>query len=208
MTELTSLCVFCGSRTGVNKAFATTAETIADELARKNIRLVYGCGGIGLMGVIAKRVMEQGGEVTGVIPDFLQKLEEPFDNITEKIVTGSMHERKQIMFERSDAFLVLPGGIGTLDETFEMMTWRQLGQHRKPIGLLNVDGYWDPFVQLVDHIVDEEFAESDIRENLVVLDKADDALPALSNAFKGLNGHASEGHMSKDQDQSRSAQKL
>ncbi len=168
MKPLTSLCVYCGSRKGKKSVYAKTAMALADEMVDRDIRLVYGGGGIGLMGTIAQRVADGGGEVVGIIPDFLQKIEKPFNGGTKKIVTDSMHERKQIMFDMSDAFLALPGGIGTLDEMFEMMTWRQLGQHKKPLALLNVNGYWDPFLYLLDHIVDHDFAGPDIRNNLVV----------------------------------------
>lgn len=184
MSELKSLCVYCGSRTGSNGAFTQAAETLADALVERNIRLVYGGGGIGLMGVLAERVIKKGGNVVGIIPDFLQKIEKSFDDATRKIVTESMHERKQIMFEMSDAFIVLPGGIGTLDETFEMMTWRQLKQHHKPVALLNVSKYWDPFLTLISHIVDNEFAESDIRDNVIVEDEVPALLSKLGDAVK------------------------
>jgi uncharacterized protein (TIGR00730 family) len=179
MTKLTSLCVYCGSRIGRNTAIETATLELADQLAAQGIRLVYGGGGIGLMGVAARRVMAKGGQVTGIIPEFLQKAEVKFDGVTETIVTDSMHERKQEMFDRSDAFLVLPGGIGTLDETIEMMTWRQLKRHTKPIALVNLEGYWDPFVQLLDHIITQGFAETNIRENLIISDTISGAMEAI-----------------------------
>jgi uncharacterized protein (TIGR00730 family) len=179
MTKLTSLCVYCGSRIGRNAAIEKATLELADLLAARGIRLVYGGGGIGLMGVAARRVMAQGGTVTGIIPEFLQKAEVKFDGVTETIVTDSMHQRKQEMFDRSDAFLVLPGGIGTLDETIEMMTWRQLKRHTKPIAMVNLEGYWSPFVKLLDHVIDQGFAESNIRDNLIVTDAITSALDAI-----------------------------
>jgi hypothetical protein len=138
-----SICVFCGSATGTDAIFTETAKMVGETLARRNIRLVYGAGNIGLMGLIADATLEAGGEVLGVIPDFLKEKEVCHTGLTELIVTKTMHQRKQIMEERSDGVIVLPGGYGTLDEFFEILTWRQLRLHDKPIGLLNVDGYYD-----------------------------------------------------------------
>ncbi len=138
-----SLCVFCGSSKGFQPVFAETAQQLGRLLARRNIRLVYGAGNVGLMGILADAVLEGGGEVLGVIPDFLKKKEVCHTGLTELAVTQTMHERKAIMAERSDAFLVLPGGFGTLDEMFEILTWKQLHLHRKPIGLLNLGGFYD-----------------------------------------------------------------
>ncbi len=183
MTKLTSVCVFCGSRNGVNPQFQEAATELADQLVARGIRLIYGGGGIGLMGITAKRVMEMGGEVTGVIPKFLQVAEVRFDGVTETVVTASMHERKQIMFDRSDAFMVLPGGIGTLDETVEMMTWRQLKRHQKPIAILNLQNYWDPFLDLIGHAISEGFAGENIREDLIVADGVSAALDAIEWAL-------------------------
>ncbi|TNE40334.1 MAG: TIGR00730 family Rossman fold protein [Alphaproteobacteria bacterium] len=179
MSKLKSLCIYCGSRVGSMPAFETATLALADTLAARGIRLVYGGGGIGLMGIAAKRVMAQGGEVVGIIPEFLQKLEVKYEGVTQLILTDSMHERKQLMFDMSDAFLVLPGGIGTLDETVEMMTWRQLQRHSKPIALVNLDGYWDPFVELIDHVIDNGFAEANIRDNLIVASSIEDALSQI-----------------------------
>jgi hypothetical protein len=166
-TKLKSLCVFCGSRSGNGPIYDAAAEALAQELGARNIRLIYGGGGVGLMGVTAKKLMALGGEVVGIIPDFLQELE-GYDGISRVIVTKSMHERKQTMFDLCDAFLSLPGGIGTLDETMEMMTWSQLDRHTKPIGLLNLEGYWDPLIALLTNIIDKGFAEDNIRDELVV----------------------------------------
>jgi hypothetical protein len=141
-----SLCVFCGSSKGVNPAFAEAAIQTGKLLAERNIRLVYGAGNVGLMGVIADAVLENGGEVLGVIPDFLKAKEICHTGLTELIVTQTMHQRKQIMEERSDGVVVLPGGFGTLDEFFEILTWKQLRLHNKPIGMLNVHGFYDPLL--------------------------------------------------------------
>ncbi len=180
MPSLTSLCVFCGSRTGTNPNFAKVALELADTMVDRNIRLIYGGGGIGLMGVLARHIMEQGGEVVGVIPKFLQIPEVRYDGATRTIVTGSMHERKQTMFDLSDAFLVLPGGIGSLDETVEMMTWRQLRRHDKPIALLNLEDYWQPFKALLDHMIQEDFASQDVTDNLIVEGSIETALKAIT----------------------------
>lgn len=167
MTNLKSLCVFCGSRNGAHPEFEAAAVTLAEIMAEQNIRLIYGGGGVGLMGTAAKRLMELGGEVIGVIPEFLQATE-GYDDLTRIIVTNTMHERKQIMFDLAEAFVVLPGGIGTLDETIEMMTWRQLDRHAKPIALLNLRGYWTPLVDLFTHIVTQGFADANIRDDLII----------------------------------------
>ena len=148
-------------------------------LARSGVGLVYGGGGIGLMGVIARAVLREGGHVTGIIPDFLQKREIRFDDVSELIVTETMHERKQKMFELSDAFVALPGGIGTLEETVEMMTWAQLERHNHPIILANLQGFWDPLVQLFDHFIERKFTHSRLRSLYSVVDKVDDIIPRI-----------------------------
>jgi uncharacterized protein (TIGR00730 family) len=167
MTKLKSLCVFCGSRNGSHPDFEKAAIHLADIMAEGNIRLIYGGGGVGLMGATAKQLMACGGEVIGVIPDFLQA-SEGYEGITRVIVTRTMHERKQIMFDLAEAFVVLPGGIGTLDETIEMMTWRQLERHAKPIGLLNLEDYWSPLINLLTHTINQGFADPHIRDDLIV----------------------------------------
>lgn len=177
--KLHSLCVFCGSRNGDGPIYNAAAESLAAELAARNIRLIYGGGGIGLMGVTAKRLMDLGGEVIGVIPDFLQE-KEGYEEITRVIVTKSMHERKQTMFDLADAFLSLPGGVGTLDETMEMMTWSQLERHTKPIGLLNLEGYWDPLISLLTNVIDKGFADEHLRDSLVVGGDVRDVIERIS----------------------------
>lgn len=166
-----SICVFCGSSTGVNGRHTDVARQLGTVLARRSIRLVYGAGNIGLMGVIADACLEEGGEVLGVIPGFLKEKEVCHLGLTELVVTESMHERKQIMEERSDGVIVLPGGFGTLDELFEILTWKQLHLHRKPIGLLNVDGYYNALLTHIRRMTEEGFLRN---ENLALLTVADD----------------------------------
>ncbi len=160
MAEITSICVYCGSQNGNNGAFASQAQNLGVAMAKNGIRLVYGGGTKGMMGTVAKAVHENGGTVTGIIPEFLLHSEAAHDPerfCDEVLVTASMHERKQRMFELSDAFVAMPGGIGTLEELVEIMTWAQLDRHTKPIGLLNVDGFWDPFLDLLSHMDDSGF---------------------------------------------------
>ncbi|HEX5862959.1 MAG TPA: TIGR00730 family Rossman fold protein, partial [Casimicrobiaceae bacterium] len=148
MSELRSVCVYCGSSLGSDPAFVAAARHFGTLLAENGIGLVYGGGSTGMMGALAVSVYEHGGEVIGVIPDFLRQQERMFDLANEIVVTRDMHERKRIMFERADAFVALPGGIGTLEELVEQLTWAQLGHHRKPILLANINGYWRPLVDL------------------------------------------------------------
>ena len=151
-------------------------------MAERGVKLVYGGGNIGLMGLIADSVMEAGGEVIGVIPDFLMKFEVGKTNVNELIVVDSMHERKSRMFELSDGVVVLPGGLGTLDETFEVITWKQLRQHDKPIVILDVDDYWAPFKSLIQHMVEHEFAHPAIHELYTLVGSVEDVFPALESA--------------------------
>ncbi|MGH7094174.1 MAG: TIGR00730 family Rossman fold protein [Stellaceae bacterium] len=158
MGQIKRLCVYCGSSGKVGEAYRTAARELGERLAASGIELVYGGGRIGLMGIIADAVLDGGGRVTGVIPTRLRDAEVAHQGATELIVVDTMHDRKRVMAERSDAFAVLPGGIGTLDETFEIMTWRLLGLHDKPIFLVDVAGYWQPLLALFDHIVASGFA--------------------------------------------------
>lgn len=178
--SIRSVCVFCGSRVGRDPKYRATARTLGHLLAKNGLRLVYGGGSIGLMTVVADAVLAEGGEVLGVIPDFLDRIEVGHRSLTDLKVVGSMHERKAAMFEQSDAFVVLPGGLGTLDETLEIITWRQLGLHDKPILLVNQDGYWDPLLALLDHTVTEGFASESTRRLFSVVDDVGDVLPALA----------------------------
>ena len=182
MTKISSLCVFCGSKMGEDPAFEAAARALGAEMAGRGVRLVYGGGGIGLMGAVTEAVLDAGGEVTGVIPEFLMKYEVGNPGITELIVVESMHERKNTMFLRSDAFVVLPGGLGTMDETFEIITWKQLRQHSKPIVVLDAGGYWKPFAALVDNIIDGGFAHPASRDLFTVVDAVDDVFEAIASA--------------------------
>ncbi len=182
MKKINSLCVFCGSRKGDDPAHADAARALGREMARRRVRLVYGGGRIGLMGIVAEAVSDGGGQVTGVIPDFLMQLEVGNTQAGELIITESMHTRKAKMFELSDAMIVMPGGIGTLDEAFEIITWKQLRQHDKPIVLVDINEYWKPFQALVDSIITGGFAHEKVNELFTVVDKVDDIFPALENA--------------------------
>ena len=151
------VCVYCGSRDGDDPAFAAAAETVGAGIARSGMGLVYGAGDVGLMGRVATAAMAAGGDVLGVIPQHLLALEIGKRDLSELVVVNTMHERKMIMFDRSDIFVALPGGPGTLDELIELLTWRQLGLHSKPAHLLNLDGYWDPLLALLNNTVDRGF---------------------------------------------------
>jgi uncharacterized protein (TIGR00730 family) len=151
------LCVFCGSQSGARKLYSIAANAVGDEIARQGMGLVYGGGKVGLMGIVADAVLAGGGPVVGVIPDVLMTKELAHDQITKLEVVNSMHQRKARMAELACGFLTLPGGIGTFEEFFEIVTWAVLGIHQKPIGLLNVDGYFDPILRLLGHAVEEKF---------------------------------------------------
>lgn len=174
-----SVCVYCGAQLGKSPIFRQAAEQVAIDIARAGLKLIYGGGGIGLMGVMARAALAHGGYVIGVIPEFLRAAEASFDEANELIVTASMHERKQRMFELADGFMVLPGGIGTLEEMVEMITWRQLGRHSNPVIIVNIDGYWDPLTSLLTHFVREEFSHGALTDFFRVVTRAQDAVPAL-----------------------------
>jgi uncharacterized protein (TIGR00730 family) len=157
MAELKSLCVYLGANTGAAPVYAAAASDLGTALAKNGVRLVYGGGAVGLMGVLARAVMENGGNVTGIIPQFLKDREVMLREVDDLIVTADMHERKRIMFQRADAFVALPGGIGTLEEVVEVMTWAQLDQHVKPVLIVNINGFWDPLVELFERMMKEGF---------------------------------------------------
>jgi uncharacterized protein (TIGR00730 family) len=169
MSLIKSLCVYCGSARGRQPSYVTAAQELGRELGSRGIRLIYGGARIGVMGEVADATMRHGGEVVGVIPDHLQSSEVGHAGITELKVVESMHVRKKLMFDLSDAFAVLPGGFGTLDELFEIITWRMLQLHDKPIVVVNVDGYWDGFQQLVDRVIDQGFARETSRQHFSVV---------------------------------------
>jgi uncharacterized protein (TIGR00730 family) len=162
--ELRRVCVFCGSSRGTDPAYAEAAEAMAAELVRRGIGVVYGGGSVGLMGVVADTALAAGGEVIGVIPRFLHRREIMHEGVTDLRVVDSMHDRKALMAELSDGFVVLPGGIGTLEEAFEALTWTQLGIQDKPVGLLDVGGFWDPIRELLDRAVEAGFLRADVAD--------------------------------------------
>lgn len=168
MTAINSICIYCGSSPGRLDAYATAALSLAESLVSRNIRLVYGGASIGIMGMVADQVLKLGGEAVGVIPKALAHKEVAHHQLTELHVTQSMHERKMLMAELSDGFIALPGGIGTLEELFEIWTWAQLGFHHKPCGLLNVEGYYDALIQFLDHVMAEQFVKAHHHAMLMV----------------------------------------
>lgn len=179
MASVASICVYCGSSLGANPRHAEAARALGRRLAEHRIRLVYGGGRIGLMGQVADAVLAGGGQVIGVIPEHLQTQERGHQGVTELRVVPSMHERKNLMFELSDAFVILPGGFGTLDEAFEMLTWRQLRLHDKPILFLNIVGYWTALGALIDQFIAEGFAGEASRRLFAMVDTVDDVIPTL-----------------------------
>jgi uncharacterized protein (TIGR00730 family) len=186
MSTLRTICVYCGSGPGTNPAFAEAARAFGKILAENNIGLVYGGGSVGLMGELAKSVLRHGGKVTGIIPDFLINREGILPNTQDIVVTKDMHERKRLMFEHSDAFVALPGGVGTLEETVEQLTWSQLGRHQKPILAANIEHFWDPLCVLFDHMEKLEFIRPGLTVKLLVADSVDDILPRLRAALASV----------------------
>ena len=179
MPGLSSVCVYCGSSSNVSQTYKDAATALGSKMAASGVDLVYGGGQVGIMGIIADAVLSAGGRVTGIIPEFLHEAEIGKSDVTELIRVDSMHVRKQIMAERSDGFVVLPGGFGTLDEFFEILTWRQLKLHQKPIVVADIDGYWRPLIGAIDHIVDAGFARPETRGLFEVVDSVDAVLPTL-----------------------------
>ncbi|MBK8209855.1 MAG: TIGR00730 family Rossman fold protein [Rhodospirillales bacterium] len=180
MKQIRSLCVLCGSREGTDPVYREAAIRLGRLIAEQNVRLVYGGGSIGLMGIIADAVLSAGGEVVGVIPDFLIRYEIGHHDLTDLVITGSMHDRKRRMFEMADAFVVLPGGLGTLDETFELITWRQLRLHDSPIIVLDVEGYWAPLLKLIDATIAAGFADPATTELFMVARTPEEVLQTLA----------------------------
>ena len=182
MNRIKTVCVYCGSGPGTNPRFVEAANALGKILAENDIRLVYGGGSVGLMGAVAKSVLDHGGSVTGIIPDFLRARENALTRVQEMIVTPDMHERKRLMFERSDAFVALPGGVGTLEELVEMLTWQQLGRHAKPILLANIDGFWEPLVALLTHMRTAQFIRPNLEIDILKAERVEDILPRLDAA--------------------------
>jgi hypothetical protein len=185
-TKIKKICVYCGSGPGTDPAFVEAARAFGAILAQHRIGLVYGGGHVGIMGELAKAVQAHGGEVTGIIPDFLVAREHAVKGSHGLIVTRDMHERKRKMFEMADAFVALPGGVGTLEEIVEQMTWAQLGRHKKPILLANIKSFWQPLCALLDHMKALEFIRGDLSFDLLVADKVEDILPMLQKTAQTL----------------------
>jgi uncharacterized protein (TIGR00730 family) len=182
MSKIKTVCVYCGSGPGTNPHFVEAAIELGKNFAENGIRLVYGGGSLGLMGAIAKSTLDHGGTVTGIIPDFLRARENALTRVQEMIVTPDMHERKRLMFERSDAFVALPGGIGTLEELVEQLTWKQLGRHTKPVLLANIDGFWEPLLVLLAHMRATEFIRPSLTVDILKAERVADILPRLRAA--------------------------
>jgi uncharacterized protein (TIGR00730 family) len=182
MTNIRSVCVYCGSSNEAKASHRTDAYRFGGHLASAGIDLVYGGGRVGLMGAVADGAIAGGGHVVGIIPEHLMKAEVGHGQVTELHVVGSMHVRKEMMFTRSDAFVVLPGGAGTLDEMFEILTWRQLGLHDKPLVLVNLDGYWNGLISMIDGIISARYARPSFRTYFEVVDGIDAIIPALRAA--------------------------
>ncbi len=181
MAQIKSLCVYCGSRPGRNDHFRKIARKFGTILAREKIRLVYGGGNIGLMGEIANTVMKYGGEVTGIIPRHLNEEEVGWKEATNFFVVDNMHDRKRMMFDHADGFVALPGSIGTLDETIEVITWKQLRLHDKPIILVNADNYWQPLLTLIDNFIEQEFTTPETLKLFQVVNTVEEVMPLLKS---------------------------
>ena len=181
-SKIRKICVYCGSGPGTDPAFAEGARAFGAILAKNGVGLVFGGGAVGMMGAIAKSVLDHGGTVTGIIPEFLVAREHAMRGADNLIVTRDMHERKRKMFEMADAFVAMPGGIGTLEEVVEQITWVQLGRHRKPILLANIKNFWEPLCALIDHMKHLKFIRDDLNFDLLVADKVEDILPMLQRA--------------------------
>jgi uncharacterized protein (TIGR00730 family) len=182
MNKIKTVCVYCGSGPGTNPHFVEAAIALGKTFAENGVRLVYGGGSLGLMGAVAKSTLDHGGSVTGIIPEFLTARENAMAKVQEMIVTPDMHERKRLMFERSDAFVALPGGIGTLEELVEQLTWQQLGRHSKPVLLANIDGFWEPLLALLAHMRATQFIRPTLTVEILKAERVEDILPRLRAA--------------------------
>jgi len=183
MNRIRTICVYCGSGPGSNPRYIESAKALGKALADGGIRLVFGGGSLGLMGALANSVLDHGGTVTGIIPDFLTMRENALTRVQEMVVTPDMHERKRLMFERSDAFVALPGGIGTLEELVEQLTWQQLGRHSKPVLLANIDGFWEPLLALLGHMRATQFIRPSLPVEILKAERVEDILPRLRAAI-------------------------
>lgn len=192
MSKIKSVCVYCGSGPGNDPAYVEAAEQFGRELAKNDVRLVYGGGKVGIMGAVSRAVIDHGGQVTGIIPEFLMAREHARKSGNGLIVTHDMHERKRKMFQMADAFVALPGGVGTLEEIVEQITWAQLGRHRKPILLANINRFWDPLRALFDHMKALQFIRQGLEFDLLLADKVDDILPKLQAAAEAIPEEAKQ----------------
>ncbi len=186
MSKIQRICVYCGSGPGTDPAYVRAARVFGEILAKNGIGLVYGGGAVGIMGELADAVLKHGGTVNGIIPEFLMAREHALKATQGLIVTRDMHERKRKMFEMADAFVALPGGIGTLEELVEQLTWVQLGRHKKPVLVANIEGFWEPLCALLDHMRALEFIRAELSFDLLVADKVDDILPMLQQALAAV----------------------
>ena len=185
MAEIRSVCVYCGSSAGDDPEFADAAQALGTAIAREGVRLVYGGGGVGLMGAVAHAAMADGGVVTGIIPDFLVAREHALEGARDVIVVKDMHDRKRLLFENADAFVALPGGIGTLEEVVEQLSWVQLQRHKKPVLLVNLKGFWNPFIALIEHLIARGFIRNGSLRFLVA-ERINDVLPRLRAAVRDI----------------------
>jgi hypothetical protein len=190
--KIRKICVYCGSGPGTDPAFVAAARAFGTIMAKNSIGLVYGGGAIGIMGEVSRAVLDNGGETTGIIPEFLMSREHVAKSTSGLIVTQDMHERKRKMFELADAFVALPGGVGTLEEIVEQMTWVQLGRHKKPILLANIQGFWEPLCALLEHMKKLEFIRGDLSFDLLVTGKVDEILPMLQKAASAVPDSAKQ----------------
>jgi uncharacterized protein (TIGR00730 family) len=193
MSKIRKICVYCGSGSGTDPAYVEAARAFGAILAKNRIGLIYGGGTVGMMGEIAKAVEAQGGQVTGVIPEFLMAAEHAHRGEHNLIVTRDMHERKRTMFELADAFVALPGGVGTLEEIVEQMTWVQLGRHKRPVLLANIGNFWEPLCALLDHMKKLEYIRGGLDFDLLIADNVKDILPMLQKAAESLPESAMTG---------------
>lgn len=179
LNELKTICVYCGSGPGTDPRYVAAAQTLGRAIADAGLGLVYGGGSLGLMGETARATLGNGGPVTGIIPTFLSEKEQMLKDVDELIVVDDMHERKMLMFKRADAFVALPGGIGTLEELVEQLTWSQLGQHGKPVVIANIADFWTPFLSLLEHMRAQKFIREGLEVSFEVVDRAEDIVPAV-----------------------------
>lgn len=182
MTKISTVCAYLGSSGRCDDVHKKSAEEFGRLLAQAGLGLVYGGGNVGLMGLLANSVMTNGGKVIGIIPEHISRREVAHDHLTELHVVDSMHTRKQMMVNRADAFVVLAGGIGTLDELCEVMTWKQLGIHDKPIVIVNIDGYWTPFIDMIDNVIKGKFMREEDRRLVTVVNTVEEVIPVLTAA--------------------------